>query len=240
MPYTSSFQNLIQIQSLQNKILEHQKAILDEEKRIVSLNAERKDKQTFLTTLKDDLSLLEQEIAGREKSLEKLQNSIETAKHHLKNASTEKELIALESEIKTWEDEKSVLEESLLEDLGNQETKETELKNTSDFIKGSETTLKDIELEVKNKVSEENAKIEDLKSRMANLLEICEEAVRRSFQEANLRHEFKSPLALIEDNRCSKCQMHLPTSLTQPIESGKVLDFCPNCGRLLIPHSALA
>ena len=239
MPYTKSFHNLIEIQSIQNQILEHQKAILEEESRIVHLKGQREEKEEILATLKDEIKILESDIIKQENSLEKLDSSISTAQNHLKNASTEKEVSALESEMKTWEEEKSTLEETLLTNLDKQEVKTGEIETSTSFLKGSMETLKELELEVKGLVNAENIKIDDLKGRIINLVEICDTPVKRSFIEANERHEFNFPIALIEDNRCNKCQMHLPSSLTQPVESGKVLEFCPNCGRLLIPHSAL-
>ncbi|TDJ08668.1 MAG: hypothetical protein E2O68_01740 [Deltaproteobacteria bacterium] len=240
MPYIESFQSLIEIQSIQNQILKHLEVIKEEESRVDHLKGQREEKDEILITLKDETVLLEGNILKQESALEKRDNSLETAGKHLRNASTEKEMNALESEISTWEGEKSALEESLINDLDNQEVKLSEIQTITGFLKGSEETLKELELEVKGHVNAENVKIEDLKGRINNLLDICQEPVKRSFVEANNRHEFNSPLALIEADRCNKCQIHLPTSLSQPIESGKVIDFCPHCGRLLIPHSALA
>ena len=240
MQYKESFQNLIEVQSLQNQILKHQKIIKEEESRVEHLKGQRVEKAETLGTLKDETVILDSNILKQETALEKLDSSIDTAQNHLKNASTEKEMNALESEIKTWMDEKSLLEESLLTDLDNQEVKTKEAQDISGFLKGSEVTLKELELEVKGLVNAQNVKIDDLKGRIANLIEICQPAIKSFFTEANNNHEYNSPLALIEDNRCNKCQMHLPSSLTQPVESGKVIELCPNCGRLLIPHTALS
>jgi predicted nucleic acid-binding Zn-ribbon protein len=240
MPYKESFQNLIEVQSLQNQILKHKKVIDGEESRIEHLKGQRVEKAEMLSTLKDETVILNSNILKQEITLEKLDSSIDTAQNHLKNASTEKEMNALESEIKTWVDEKSILEESLLKDLDIQEIKTKEIQDISGFLKGSEETLKDLELEVKGLVNAENVKIDDLKERIGNLIEICQPVVKNLFTEANNNHEYDSPLALIEDNRCDKCQMHLPSSLTQPVESGKVIELCPNCGRLLVPHIALS
>ncbi|RLA63181.1 MAG: hypothetical protein DRQ88_04530 [Epsilonproteobacteria bacterium] len=240
MSYQESFKNLIEIQSLQNKILEHQKIIAEEESRIVHIKDQREEREESLTTLKDEIKILESDIIKQENALEKLDSSINTAKNHLKNASTEKEMIALESEIKTWEGEKSTLEETLLSGLDEQEVKAEEIKTNTSFLKGSDETLKEVELEVRGLVNAENIKIDDLKGRIKNLIKSCQPQVRDYFIQANNQYEYKSPIALIESERCNKCQMHLPSSLSQPVETGKVLEHCPNCGRLFIPHSSLA
>jgi predicted nucleic acid-binding Zn-ribbon protein len=58
------------------------------------------------------------------------------------------------------------------------------------------------------------------------------------YREVELKFKNKSPVSFLIDKKCSECHMLADSMLKTSLEEGRSLEFCPSCGRMLIPETA--
>jgi predicted CXXCH cytochrome family protein len=58
------------------------------------------------------------------------------------------------------------------------------------------------------------------------------------YLQTEIRFKNKSPVSFLINKKCSECHMQADSMLKSALEEGRSLEFCPSCGRLLIPETA--
>ncbi len=231
----ANFQTLTEIQSLQKKMESINHQIEGENKRILDIENQLKNREMAYQSDLDELKKTNLVLKDTELNLLKIQKKIADAKNNQKNATSEKQARALEEEISSLERHKSELEDQIFAQLENQENLTKNISEFESFRIGVLKTLEEIKGEIKLQFEVENKELKDSKIRMDNLLSTLPVNYRDFF--SSIFKKFKSnSIVTIENGKCGACKMSVPSSIAQEVETGNVLETCLNCGRMLIPH----
>lgn len=231
----SDFQNLIEIQSLELKIEESLKFIASEQDRIKYIDSLREDKETFITSSTDKLNTLKEELKQDEKLLHDTEAKIEKAKEHAKVATTQAQIDATENEQKTLMPKAEELENLILEKLELIDETQKEIEESEEFLKNSKIERSNISNEVSSKVNREEGEIGNFRERIENLLSISDKEAQEAWKSVYKRFKGKSPLAFVQNDTCNRCKYSIRKTLSQAVDKANVIEYCPGCGRLLVP-----
>lgn len=231
----ANFQTLNEIQSLQKKMESINHQIEGENKRILDIENQLKNRMLAYQSDLAELKKTNMTLKDTELNLLKIQKKITDAKNNRNNATSEKQANALEEEISSLEGHKSELEDQIFAQLEHQENLTKNISEFESFRVGILKTIEEIKNEIKEQFELKNNELKTLKTRLDNLLTTLPVNYRDFFY--SIFKKFKSnSLAKIENGKCSACKMSVPSSIAQEVETGNVLEFCLNCGRMLIPH----
>jgi predicted nucleic acid-binding Zn-ribbon protein len=234
--FLESFRHLIEIVALKKQNDQNLQQIASENKRISDLE-ERRNKTTLrlndIETEQKNLKLPE-EI----KTIEGLQQRLAKLTSQLALSVTEKEQKAFEGQILLVKEEKEKIEERYFIGLEKSEELTDETQDLESFLQGSAETLKNILLEVQKNIQDEEGIISNRKLRIESLLNLCQPSFKNMYLQTEMRFKNKSPVSFLIDKKCSECHMQADSMLKSSLEEGRSLEFCPSCGRLLIPETA--
>lgn len=233
-----SFTTLIEIQSLDKYIGNHQKVIESEKNRIVALEKERNDKEHSLKEKKEILKDKKEKLLHHENTLSDLQNKLAKSTENMTFAKSEQQVKAIEKEQATLHPLIEEHEGAVLELMENVELLEEEINNIEQFLTGSLTSLKSIKEEVDQIVEKENKEINNYNERIETLKNNCEKGVIEIFENINQKYRFNNPLSFIENHSCNQCRFSINRMLESQLEKGTLLEQCPGCGRIFTPHAA--
>jgi uncharacterized protein len=233
------FQDLVEIQGLDNKILVHQQLISEQRQRLLLLQNQIREKQELLSVHTREQIQKKLDLEINEQLLEQLNQKIARIKENLKSVTTEKQMLALESELSLLETQRLALEDKVFALLDNVETIEKTIPDLEQFLKGSQQSQTQIEQEASAIVREEEEKIKDLQLRIDHLLEQIPQEMRNVFLPVYQKFRFKNPLCFVENEHCNQCFFLINMNLNMMLEKGTSLELCPSCQRLLTPHSVM-
>jgi predicted nucleic acid-binding Zn-ribbon protein len=232
------FRSLIEIQSLERKVKEHLDKIDSHHDRVTHLKKIRVNKEQESSEKAATLENLKKDISSNEKELYEAEKKISKSKENLEIAANEQQVNAIQKELDTLVPVVEELELATLESLEQSELLQIEVDELSEFLKGSKETLEEITIEVKNDVEAENKEIENYNFRSENLLSTLDKQVQTAFISVNKKYKFKDPLCFADSDSCNKCHYGIPRQLLGEIERGNIVEYCPNCGRIIAPISA--
>lgn len=230
-----TYRNFVEISGLQAKIKAHEAQIVSENKRISDLLQKRQRCQDQIDTLKarvHDLNLKELELktSSEETKLSKLKEQINMVKN-------EKELASINHEIDFCSKNLQMLETTFFQAIDTNEKLENEIKDNQNFLQGSEQSLKEIEEEVRENINKEKQEISNYSNRINALLESEETSTQKLFKELNIKFKTSTPFAFLNHKNCSVCRIGIDGQTAHLVENHASLEFCPNCGRLLLPSN---
>lgn len=210
--------------------------IASENKRISDLEERRNKTTQRLSDIEtEQINLkLPEEI----KTIEGLQQRLAKLTSQLALSVTEKEQKAFEGQILLVREEKDKIEERYFSGLEKSEDLTTETQDLESFLKGSTETLKNILTEVQNNIQTEEGIIFNRKLRIESLLDLCQPSLKNMYMQTEMQFINKSPVSFLIEKKCSECHMQADSMLKSSLEEGRSLEFCPSCGRLLIPETA--
>jgi predicted nucleic acid-binding Zn-ribbon protein len=122
--------------------------------------------------------------------------------------------------------------------LEESENYQQERADALEFLSGSEKTLEVIKNEVQAAVAKDENEICNRLLRVKSLLDMCNPALKTMYIEVEGRFRNKNPVSFLIDKKCSECHMTADSMLKLSLEEGRSIEFCPSCGRLLIPETA--
>ena len=234
--FLESFRHLIEIVALKKQNQQNLLQIASENKRISDLE-ERRNKTILrleeLATEEKNLNLNEILL-----STEVLQQRLTKLHSQLSLSVTEKEQKAFEDQILIVKSEKDKIENNYFLSLEKSEEMAQESADCQQFLQGSEKTLLQIKEEVQKHIKAEEVIINNRNLRIQSLLDLCQPSLKKMYIEVELRFKNKSPVSFLIEKKCSECHMIADSQLKISLEEGRSLEFCPSCGRLLIPETA--
>ncbi|MEI8346855.1 MAG: hypothetical protein WCG27_05280 [Pseudomonadota bacterium] len=231
------FQDLVEIQSLDREITAHQKVIKEHHQRVISVKKQRQQKQELLELHKKQLPPQRILLQVKESEMNSMESKIERLKENLKSVTTEKQMLALQSELSSLESKHGDLEQQVLAIMENSEFLEAEIPAIEQYLSGSASTLLEIEKEVQQDVAVEEEKVATLQGRVDHLVTGIASELKQLFVPIYQKMRFHNPLCFIENEHCNQCHFSINKHLTMMIEKGATADICPSCGRLLTPQS---
>jgi len=233
--HKENFLNLIEIQSILKKIETLNNKIEGEKKRVSDIENQLKFREELYATDKEALVKLGFLLKEKESNLLKAEKKLKEAKDNQKKVDSEKQAKAIDEEISSLEISKRELEDFILNHLDEQETLNNNIADFESFKSGVLKTLREIQNDVDEKIQIEFNEIKNLKQREENLISILPKNFQDIFSMTAKRLKSNS-LAYIDHGKCGGCQMSIPSMICQEVESGTVLELCPSCGRILLPH----
>ena len=234
--FLESFRHLIEVEALKRDNQVNHQRINSENKRISDIEERRKKSLHSIKELK-----IEEKILKVSETLNQIEDKlIRLAKleGQLALSATQKEQNAFENQIGLLKDEIKNLENLYFEKLDLSEQLLHDIDSLQTFYQGSESTLKDIKVEVASLVSREALIIQNRQVRIDALLDMCQLSVKNLYLELQAKFQPKSPISSLLDKKCSGCHMQLDSQMRSSLEEGRSLELCPTCSRLIIPETA--
>jgi predicted nucleic acid-binding Zn-ribbon protein len=161
----------------------------------------------------------------------------EKAEKNMDLVSTQREIEALEKEIRDAAEKEQQYrkdlqrEERLLADLGEQ------LKQTSALIDQQEAELAAQRSGVEAEITEKKAKLGELAARERELSEGMDQEVLFKFERI-IRNKMGRGIVAIRGGVCMGCHMILPVQFANTVRQGEEIVFCPYCSRILYYEEA--
>jgi len=232
------FSNLIEIQSLQNYQKKHLDEIASQESRIHSLIKKKNETHLEFTDTKKKITELKPLLIQNENSLNALEKRISSLKTNQMMVKTTEQLLAIDKELATVTSEKEKLEHIILEQMETISNWEDALDTFNSFLFGIDKSIQEIQAEANQAIKEENTQISNYQERINELIQIIPKEAKEIFLNVNKKHLYNSPITLIQNNACSKCNYPIDRNMSSLIEKGTILELCPGCERLIAPHNA--
>ena len=226
------FTHLVEIQSLNTKIIEFDRSTSSQRERISLLNRqinEAKQNQLTLESEKENTSKLVQHL---EKENAELTQLIERTTKNLEDAKTEKQAALGEKELKNLCPRLTKNEEDILETWEKIESLDSKLSDKKQFQEGADKTLLEIQSEV-DSISKKNKKeIQHLNERKGELIEMLPNEEKTVY--LNLESKYPLPITYLENKQCGRCKGAIDHSLLTQINSLNSICLCPFCERIII------
>ena len=164
------FQDLLEIQSLNTNIYNHEDKIDEHQKRCTFIREQKEDKLDHLGSLKAELQDRQNLLATKERELHETETQLGRTREHISLANCEKQVTALEHELATLEPKASELESEILSLMEACEKLESRINETQEFLSGIDSTISEIDLEVNQDIEVEKKEINNYSQRITSLL----------------------------------------------------------------------
>jgi predicted nucleic acid-binding Zn-ribbon protein len=227
-----TFRHFVEIMSLKSKILEYERNIKSEEKRISDLQAKRHLTDDKILKLNEEIVQLN--IKELEYKIDSLTSRLSKLKNQVSSVVSEKELSAINHEITHSQNELNLLETAYFSNLEKAEKHSVEILDLKQFLIGSLETLNEISVEVKISVNKNQHEIKNLQLRITSLLEQLSSSDRHLFLDTDKKFKDKIPCSFINLKNCSECKISIDSQTINNVEKFISVELCPNCGRILL------
>ncbi len=233
------FRILKEFQSLHLKRDELSKSIKNELQRIEKIEEQRTKRDKILQDDLIQLKELKSKMSKIENQINDTTNRLENSKKKMNQIVSQQELEAITSQIKSYENELSELEEHGLEVLDRTEILDESISNAQNFLIGSLETIEEIEKEIKEQNEPLYNELNILKERIEILKSQIPEKVLIRILELQSNGPKYSPITEISpQNTCKACGYLPPKALVDSVEIKLKLHSCPSCSRIFIPESS--
>jgi len=239
MSNLENYRNLLECQSLDNKIAEHLHNIDEHKKRVDQIIHKRELSEKSLNENSDKLTETKKAFKKFESNLYKIEKDLHHANEKADLAKTTEQVKASESEVHTLQNEKDSVEEKSLEYLELIEILEKDVDDLQSFLEGSAKTLSDIQQESADNTNKENKEIVNYQKRIDSLLSECTNSLQSAYLLLNKKYRFKFPLTFIQDRSCKRCGFQINRVNQDVIERGEKVIHCENCGRVFVMTEAI-
>lgn len=229
------YQNLSELQILEQKIARHLKLIEEHQRRVSDLVHIREQKGQKLQEGESLLTRMKEILQKDETEMERVESTIQKSRDRLRHIRQAGELDAHERELTTFMAKKKELELSILKLMDECDQLEQQIGEWKNFLQGSEKSLQEIGSEVENDVTQEKHKIQHYEKQMQQILDLLSAPVRSHFLRVDQKYRYRHPLATVENQNCSECHMAVNRNDQMQMEKSLHLMFCSGCGRILIP-----
>ncbi len=144
-----------------------------------------------------------------------------------------KELADLQADIDGLKRHVSAIEDRDLEALGAVETAEGEARAAADELSALETSWREEEAELRERIDRLGAEVAVLDARRTEQAGGIDQDLLRTYDRLRVAHQGRGA-AKLERNLCTGCRISLPTNLVNRARAGNTLVQCPNCERILV------
>jgi predicted nucleic acid-binding Zn-ribbon protein len=170
-----------------------------------------------------------------ELNIHSLENNIAKLKSQINMVKNEKELTSITHEIEHSQKKLADLENQYFELTEQSENLLQNIQDNQNFINGSKATLAEIEKDVTTIIEENQKEISNYQKRIEALLEIEKPGNRKIYLETAKKFQTTSPCSFIAHKNCSACRINIDSVTVANVEHARSLEFCPSCGRILLP-----
>lgn len=234
--FLPSFRHLIEIEALKKQNQQNLMQISSENKRISDLVERREKTRVQIEELyQREKNLL---LAETLENLAVLELRLKKLNSQLSLSVTEKEQTAFDHQILLIKTEIQKIESEYFLNLEKSETILGDIEDKKSFLDGSQKSLDEIRADVEKNILVEQTSIDNRTLRLNALVDMLHPALRSQYLEISTKFKLKSPVSFLIDKKCSECHMQADATLKSSLEEGRSFEFCPSCGRLLIPETS--
>ena len=223
---------LVEIQSLNTKIMELEQSTTAQHQRITMLNMQIEEAKQNKLTLEENRSETRKIINNLEKENSELIQLIERTSKNLDEATTEKQAQLGEKELKNLGPRLTQNEELLLEKWEYLDLIEKDASEKSQFLIGVAESLQKVEAEVYKESQTNENEINKLNERKSELIDLLPSEAKSIY--LNLEKKYPIPVAYLESKKCGRCKGAIDQSLLVQINSLNTICLCPFCERIII------
>ncbi len=132
------------------------------------------------------------------------------------------------------------LEEEGLALLERQDELEARAAEDEEFLRGFATTLEEIRRDVAAAVAEAASAREMARAEAARLSAELPEGWPAAFAKVAAKKLAHGPFSRLQGVQCAFCRFTVSRPFESEVEAQLLLKACPGCGRLFLPHKAVA
>lgn len=132
------------------------------------------------------------------------------------------------------------LEEEGFALLGKQDEMEGMITEAETFLAGFGNTLGDIKMEVEAAVADAHAKRDAARAHAADLATALPPGWEGALGKALAKKPAHGPFSRLQGVNCAFCRFTVSRPFESEVEAQLLLKACPGCGRLFLPHKAVA
>ncbi|MBP5296358.1 MAG: hypothetical protein J6Y94_03395 [Bacteriovoracaceae bacterium] len=234
--------DLLEIQSIDNLIVQEQKLLAAQQARAQALQDQGKERQEQLANQQAQINALKQAMQNLELTIDGQSKRLQILKNNLTRITTAQQLQAAENELATLQPALTQNEDLLLEQLSHLEDLQQAAADSTNFLQGLAQSSAAIQLEIAQAQQNAAAKIQSWQQRIDQLLNNLAPNVQHLFRPIYERCRFQKPISFLKDEHCYYCAYTLGREQVAQINRGEIAEVCLNCGRLLAPeaHNVLA
>ena len=223
---------MIELQRYWDVILSQKTEIERAQKNILHWQNENSEKQAKAKQAVDYGKALALKIKEYETTLASLDSKIKKLEEKRLLLKSEKELNSLETEVDLTGEEKSTLEDKLLELMDKQEDVEDKIGKWQKVVSESdEQVQKDIQ-HINDKIKAYETEMAQYEEKFDLLFETLSQLCKSKFKKLLSSKEGKG-IAELEGITCGCCRFSIPEFLVQEVSGGNSISNCPNCGRFI-------
>jgi len=238
MASATFWDDLLEIQSLDNLMAQAAQQITQAQDRLTALHQQKANQQATLTAAREELAQIKSALAMAEQQLAELTQRQTTLQNNLTKITTTAQLTAAETELAALPAKISAAEEQLLTLMQSQETCENTIAASTNFLQGVEKSQAMIQQEVAQEVAACQNQIAGWQARCTQLLAQLPSNLQHVFKPVYDRFRYKQPISFLHDQHCAYCHYTLASEEVAIINKGESAELCLNCGRLLAPESS--
>tara|TARA_B100000925_G_scaffold290732_1_gene276653 strand:- start:4610 stop:5323 length:714 start_codon:yes stop_codon:yes gene_type:complete len=228
---------LIEIQSLDSKIMKLEKTISEELKRLDHLNGLNNKNEIKLSELLNKKNDLDKEVLEIEVEVDTLEKKIEKANQDLMKSTSNNEVVKLESFIKESSKKVEFAEENALTKMELLESLLIEISKSNEFKKNFPQTLQEFEIEIKNDNEKVFNSLDSAKERRGELINEMPTSLRSSY--LGKKKVMDKPVCFLLGNRCDNCKTQIDQFTISSIQKYLDINFCPTCKKILVSKDIL-
>ena len=229
--------DLFEIQSIDNLIVAEQKKMAQQQRRQQNLLGQKEQGQAHLAATTAQIDQLKQAMQRLELTIDQQSQRLQTLKHNLLRITTNTQLQAAENELATLQPALHKNEDLLLDQLSQLESLQQAQRDSTNFLQGLAKSAQEIEAEIEVLQKASGEKINLWQQRISQLLDSLAPNVQHLFKPIYARWRFQQPISFLKDEHCSYCAYTLGREQVAQINRGEIAEVCLNCGRLLAPET---
>jgi len=229
------FAPLLEIQSIELKLLKLDKLIDAEKSRLVALNKLKNNndqkKYDLIKQKKENTLTLDQ----KNDLLNTTMKSLKVSKNSLMQATTNQILQNFENEISRLSNLVDEMENEIIELLETEEEIKSKLVDVSTFDKNYPHSFKEIELEIFNENKDLFNQKNSLNDHLTYLKNLIPSELAHLYEDLKSKHA--QPVAFLKHNKCGYCSTFQDQFSINNIESFKEIIQCSTCQKIIISQS---
>ena len=223
---------IYEAQKIDLKIIERERILLSNPKKIKSMDDELQATQTKVEKEKEIIEELEKERKKKEKELDVDKDKIKKLEAKLHEVKTNKEYQASLKEIEAAKVANDKTEEDILVLMDKVEEIKKDHSSSMSHLKIREKEIETEKTKIEKDIQSMDKIITQLKTERDNLLSVVNERLRSTYL---VLREKRNGIAVstAKNGVCLGCFMNIPPQLFIEVTKNRQLIQCPSCGRIL-------
>lgn len=232
---------LIELQKIDISISELQNSNITLNTRLKEVEEKIEKEKMLFQEIREKGENLKKELRSKERKLQQVEQNLERLEKKIYEVKSQKELQAVDHEIAKSRQEKSEIEDIILELM-------TDVEDILQEINEKEKTLnKDIEEfnilreEIQLEIKTNTEKLDKLKEKRENIVKgIEQQTLLTTYERIRRHHENNIAVVRVKGETCQGCFLAIPPQQVNEIKIGNELIQCSSCGRILYWENEVA